>query len=172
MSLRVSFVTKPGCRRMQSSTVTDLELHRSEVRTSFIAIGGSAHCISHQALPDVPHQATGAKMSCRVGLSSSPLLPTVFPQQQPLIPPSSRRVGARFGVHTDYLIHEWTAAYLSVTGYRNDCRRRVKRVRVHWNCSLSDTASTSRGFWSRPVSHFGVRKAMSTLMASPFPLEH
>ena len=48
---------------------------------------------------------------------------TIFPQQQPLIPPSSRRVGTRFGVHADYLIHEWTAAYLSVTGYRNDYRR-------------------------------------------------
>jgi hypothetical protein len=78
---------------------------------------------SYHALPDVPHQAIRAKMSCRVGLSSPPLLPTFFPQQQPLIPPSSRRVRPRFGVHTDYLIHEWTAAHLSVAGYWNDYRK-------------------------------------------------
>jgi hypothetical protein len=40
-----------------------------------------------------------------------------------LTPPSSRRVRPRFGVHTDYLIHEWTAAYLSVAGYWDDYRK-------------------------------------------------
>jgi hypothetical protein len=157
--------------------VSVLGLHRSQVRTSFVAIGGTGHYISHHALPDVPHQAIRAKMSCRVQLSSSPSLPTFFPQQQPLIPPSSRRVGTRFGVHTDYLIHEWTAAYLSVTGYRNDYRRAGFRTRTSIRPCWLDACPTCispgvlrawRGFFqSVPASNRGQRT--SCQLSWPLP---